>query len=192
MAADDVDLGGREASSRWTERYQTRRDKLKPSCKAEGLLQNARRTAITSRILAVATMIGGARHPASRPRPSPGCRPKPLAAPAPGGFNGFKRSCGYRRAPEPSAWPPSLEAPPCLSRAGAHHFCSFPPLAAPSAASPLSGRPRGALAEWERAAPSRSAGDSGATLTALLRRVALLHYPRDRGTAERNGLRCVP
>ena len=36
------------------------------------------------------------------------------------------------------------------------------------------------LAEWERAAPSRSAGDAGATLTALLRRVALLHYPRDR------------
>ena len=128
---------------------------------------------------AVATMIGGSGTGVS-PWPTLGAVPSLWAAPAPGDLTVLNGLADIAEPPEPSAWPPSLEVLALalavlgltalvLSRLWQRHQRRRPYRAALVE-----------LAEWERAAPSRSAGDAGATLTALLRRVALLHYPRDR------------
>jgi len=125
-------------------------------------------------------MIGGARHRRLALGLALGAVPSLWAAPAPGDLTVLNGLADIAEPPEPSAWPPSLEVLALalavlglttlvLSRLWHRHQRRRPYRAALVE-----------LAEWERAAPSRSAGDAGATLTALLRRVALLHYPRDR------------
>lgn len=109
-----------------------------------------------------------------------GIAPRPWAAPAPGDLTVLNGLADIAEPPEPSAWPPNLWVlgltlallaftALALHRLWLRHQRRRPYRAALAE-----------LTEWERAAPSRSAGDAGATLTALLRRVALLHYPRDR------------
>jgi len=128
----------------------------------------------------VATMIGGARHRRLALGLALGAVPSLWAVPAPGDLTVLNGLADIAEPPEPGAWPPSLEVLALalavlglttlvLSRLWQRHQRRRPYRAALVE-----------LAEWERAAPSRSAGDAGATLTALLRRVALLHYPRDR------------
>ena len=107
--------------------------------------------------------------------------PPPLwAAPAPGDLTVLNGLADIAEPPEPTAWPPNFWVlglifaglgltTLILFRLWQRHQRRRPHRAALAE-----------LAEWERAAPSRSAGDAAATLTALLRRVALLHYPRDR------------
>ena len=107
--------------------------------------------------------------------------PPPLgAAPAPGDLTVLNGLADISEPPEPSAWPPNLWVlglilaglgltTLILARLWQRHRRRRPHRAALAE-----------LAEWERTAPSRSVGDAAATLTALLRRVALLHYPRDR------------
>jgi hypothetical protein len=102
------------------------------------------------------------------------------AAPAPGDLTVLNGLADIAEPPEPSAWPPNLWVlglilaglgltALILSRLWQRYQRRRPYRAALVE-----------LAEWEHAVPSRSAGDAAATLTALLRRVALLHYPRDR------------
>jgi len=102
------------------------------------------------------------------------------AAPAPGDLTVLNGLADIAEPPEPSAWPPNLWVlglilaglgltALILSRLWQRYQRRRPYRAALVE-----------LAEWERTVPSRSAGDAAATLTALLRRVALLHYPRDR------------
>lgn len=106
--------------------------------------------------------------------------PPPLwAAPAPGDLIVLNGLADIAEPPEPSAWPPNFWVlglilaglgltTLILYRLRQRHLRRRPHRAALAE-----------LADWERAAPSRSAEDAAATLTALLRRVALLHYPRD-------------
>lgn len=105
--------------------------------------------------------------------------PSLWAAPAPGDLTVLNGLADIAEPPEPSAWPPNLWVLGLalaglgltvlsLSRLWQRHQRRRPYRAALAE-----------LAAWERAVPSRSAGDAGATLTALLRRVALLHYPRE-------------
>ena len=102
------------------------------------------------------------------------------AAPAPGDLTVLNGLADIAEPPEPSAWPPNFWVlgltlaglgftALIISRLWRRHQRRRPYRAALAE-----------LAAWERTAPSRSAGDAAATLTALLRRVALLHYPRDR------------
>lgn len=105
--------------------------------------------------------------------------PSLWAAPAPGDLTVLNGLADIAEPPEPGAWPPNLWVlgltlaglgltALILSRLWQRHQRRRPYRAALAE-----------LTEWERAVPSRSAGDAAATLTALLRRVALLHYPRD-------------
>ncbi len=106
--------------------------------------------------------------------------PQLWAAPAPGDLTVLNGLADIAEPPEPSAWPPNLWvlglslAALGLTTLILYHLWQRYQRRRPYRAALAE------LAEWERAAPSRSAGDAGATLTALLRRVALLHYPRDR------------
>ena len=106
--------------------------------------------------------------------------PQLRAAPAPGDLTVLNGLADIAEPPEPSAWPPNLWVlgltlaglgftALMMSRLWQRHQRRRPYRAALAE-----------LAAWERAAPNRSAGDAAETLTALLRRVALLHYPRDR------------
>lgn len=106
--------------------------------------------------------------------------PQLWAAPAPGDLTVLNGLADIAEPPEPSAWPPNFWVlgltlaglgftALMISRLWRRHQRRRPYRAALAE-----------LAEWERTTPSRSAGDAAATLTALLRRVALLHYPRDR------------
>lgn len=109
-----------------------------------------------------------------------GAAPHLWAAPAPGDLTLLNGLADIAEPPEPSAWPPNLWVlglalavlgltTLILSRLWKRHRRRRPYRAALAE-----------LAEWERAAPSRSAQEASALLTALLRRVALLHYPRER------------
>ena len=106
--------------------------------------------------------------------------PQLWAAPAPGDLTVLNGLADIAEPPEPSAWPPNLWVLGLILAALGlmtlilYHLWQRYQRRRPYRAALAE------LAEWERAAPSRSAGDAGATLTALLRRVALLHYPRDR------------
>ena len=106
--------------------------------------------------------------------------PQLRAAPAPGDLTVLNGLADIAEPPEPSAWPPNLWVlglilaglgltALILSQLWQRYQRRRPYRAALAE-----------LAAWERAAPNRSAGDAAETLTALLRRVALLHYPRDR------------
>lgn len=106
--------------------------------------------------------------------------PQLRAAPAPGDLTVLNGLADIAEPPEPSAWPPNLWVlglilaglgltALILSQLWQRYQRRRPYRAALAE-----------LAAWERAAPNRSAGDAAETLTALLRRVALLHYARDR------------
>ena len=137
-------------------------------------------------------MIGGARHRRLALGLALGAVPSLWAAPAPGDLTVLNGLADIAEPPEPSAWPPSLEVLALalavlgltalvLSRLWRRHQRRRPYRAALVE-----------LAEWERAAPSRSAGDAGATLTPSFAAWPCFIIPGSGGTAERNGLRCVP
>jgi len=106
--------------------------------------------------------------------------PRLWAAPAPGDLTILNGLADIAEPPEPTAWPPNLSVLAVtlvllgltaltLHRLWLRHQRRRPYRAALAE-----------LTQWERTAPRRSAQEASATLTALLRRVALLHYPRDR------------